>query len=121
METNCIIISIACASIALIIFLAFAIDSSRKQRRIKGELESKDALDGERLKRIEELLLTIQKALVLSQSKDAESKKALIDLLSEHKPDLKEQAKPIKEKIEKKEKARKEVLGKVSRPYEPVD
>lgn len=120
MEIN-LIISIVCVAASVALFLAYAISSARKLKRIKGELEAKSSLDAERLKRIEELCISVQRALVLAQSKDAESRKALIDLLTEKKPELKKEAEPVKERIEKKEKARKEVLEKVSKPYAPVD
>ena len=120
MDTN-LIITIACAAATLTALIAALVAKTRGLKRITSLLKGKASLDEQRLAKIEELCLSTQKALILAQAKDAESRKALIDLLTERKPELKKQAEPVKERIDKKEQARKEVLSKVDSEYRPVD
>lgn len=65
---------------------------------------------------------TIQKAIILSQSKDADARKAVVELLSQAKDaNVVGAAKAIKEEIQKEVEDKKEVLKKVIDEYTPVD
>ncbi len=65
---------------------------------------------------------TTQKAIILGQSKDADARKAVVELLSQAKDaNVVEAAKAIKTEIQKEVDDKKEVLKKVIDEYTPVD
>lgn len=122
-DANAIILIAALTAAAhlIIAIVSGVLARTRMSRVVRKELSGKASLDAQRLESIEELCRSTQKALVLAQSKDAESRKALLDLLAAKNPEVKPKAEETKRRIEKKEKARKETVSKVEGPYQPID
>lgn len=99
--------------------------------RIKQELkESFEKLSEEQLQQLidkvnsyEDVLNTLEKALILSQDKTAEGKKALLDLISEktNSSEVKKEASNIKEKVVEEQKTIDEIQEKVKDNYIPID
>lgn len=99
--------------------------------RIKQELkESFEKLSEERLQQLidkvnsyEDVLNTLEKALILSQDKTAEGKKALLDLISEktNSSEVKKEASNVKEKVVEEQKTIDEIQEKVKDNYIPID
>ena len=112
-------IAVGCAIIGLIIPCIKMIASHTKEVRKAVEAEAKPL--EEAIESLRQDLSETQKAIILGQSKDAESKKALIELLWSRKEELKPVAEAVKEEIAHEEDAKKVVLEKVSGDYTPVD
>jgi hypothetical protein len=99
--------------------------------RIKQELkESFEKLSEEQLQQLidkvnsyEDVLNTLEKALILSQDKTAEGKKALLDLISEktNSSEVKKEASNVKEKVVEEQKTIDEIQEKVKDNYIPID
>lgn len=99
--------------------------------RIKQELkESFEKLSDEKLQGLidkvnsyEDVLNTLEKALILSQDKTAEGKKALLDLISEktNSSEVKKEASSIKDKVVEEQKTIDEIQEKVKDNYIPID
>lgn len=99
--------------------------------RIKQELkESFEKLSEEQLQQLidkvnsyEDVLNTLEKALILSQDKTAEGKKALLDLISEktNSSEVKKEASSVKEKVVEEQKTIDEIQEKVKDNYIPID
>ena len=99
--------------------------------RIKQELkESFEKLSEERLQQLidkvnsyEDVLNTLEKALILSQDKTAEGKKALLDLISEktNSSEVKKEASNVKDKVVEEQKTIDEIQEKVKDNYIPID
>lgn len=99
--------------------------------RIKQELkESFEKLSEEQLQQLidkvnsyEDVLNTLEKALILSQDKTAEGKKALLDLISEktNSSEVKKEASNIKDKVVEEQKTIDEIQEKVKDNYIPID
>ena len=99
--------------------------------RIKQELkESFGKLSEEQLQQLidkvnsyEDVLNTLEKALILSQDKTAEGKKALLDLISEktNSSEVKKEASNVKEKVVEEQKTIDEIQEKVKDNYIPMD
>lgn len=112
-------IAVGCAIIGLLIPCVKMIASHTNEVRKAVEAEAKPLEDA--IESLRQDLSETQKAIILGQSKDAESKKALIELLWSKKEELKPVAEAVKEEIAHEEEAKKEVLEKVSGDYTPVD
>lgn len=112
-------IVVGCAIIGLLIPCIKMISSHAKEVRKAVQDETKPL--EETIESLKQDLSETQKAIILGQSKDAESKKALIELLWSKKEELKPVAEAVKEEIAHEEEAKREVLGKVSGDYTPVD
>lgn len=99
--------------------------------RIKQELkESFEKLSEEQLQQLidkvnsyEDVLNTLEKALILSQDKTAEGKKALLDLISEktNSSEVKKEASNVKDKVVEEQKTIDEIQEKVKDNYIPID
>lgn len=99
--------------------------------RIKQELkESFEKLSEEQLQQLidkvnsyEDVLNTLEKALILSQDKTAEGKKALLDLISDktNSSEVKKEASNVKEKVVEEQKTIDEIQEKVKDNYIPID
>ena len=99
--------------------------------RIKQELkESFEKLSEEQLQQLidkvnsyEDVLNTLEKALILSQDKTAEGKKALLDLISDktNSNEVKKEASNVKEKVVEEQKTIDEIQEKVKDNYIPID
>lgn len=99
--------------------------------RIKQELkESFEKLSEKQLQQLidkvnsyEDVLNTLEKALILSQDKTAEGKKALLDLISEktNSSEVKKEASNVKEKVVEEQKTIDEIQEKVKDNYIPID
>ena len=99
--------------------------------RIKQELkESFEKLSEEQLQGLinkvnsyEDVLNTLEKALILSQDKTAEGKKALLDLISEktNSSEVKKEASNVKDKVVEEQKTIDEIQEKVKDNYIPID
>ena len=99
--------------------------------RIKQELkESFEKLSEEQLQQLidkvnsyEDVLNTLEKALILSQDKTAEGKKALLDLISQktNSSEVKKEASSVKEKVVEEQKTIDEIQEKVKDNYIPID
>lgn len=99
--------------------------------RIKQELKkSFEKLSEEQLQQLidkvnsyEDVLNTLEKALILSQDKTAEGKKALLDLISEktNSSEVKKEASNVKEKVVEEQKTIDEIQEKVKDNYIPID
>ena len=99
--------------------------------RIKQELkESFEKLSVEQLQQLidkvnsyEDVLNTLEKALILSQDKTAEGKKALLDLISEktNSSEVKKEASSVKDKVVEEQKTIDEIQEKVKDNYIPID
>lgn len=99
--------------------------------RIKQELkESFEKLSEEQLQELinkvnsyEDVLNTLEKALILSQDKTAEGKKALLDLISEktNSSEVKKEASSVKDKVVEEQKTIDEIQEKVKDNYIPID
>ena len=99
--------------------------------RIKQELkESFEKLSEEQLQQLinkvnsyGDVLNTLEKALILSQDKTAEGKKALLDLISEktNSSEVKKEASNVKEKVVEEQKTIDEIQEKVKDNYIPID
>ena len=105
--------------------------ADKVEERIKEELnksfknmsaEELSAL-ANKINNFEQVIATLQKALVLSQDKTSEGKKALLDLITEKTSDedVKKTATEVKGKVEEEQKAVDEVQDKVKSDYIPID
>lgn len=99
--------------------------------RVKQELKASfEKLSDEKLQGLidkvnsyEDVLNTLEKALILSQDKTAEGKKALLDLISEktNSSEVKKEASNVKEKVVEEQKTIDEIQEKVKDNYIPID
>ena len=99
--------------------------------RVKQELKASfEKLSDEKLQGLidkvnsyEDVLNTLEKALILSQDKTAEGKKALLDLISEktNSSEVKKEASSIKDKVVEEQKTIDEIQEKVKDNYIPID
>lgn len=121
--TQYLIIGAGVVGAAIIALLSVLIGIATKQAK-KAASIAKAAVSPalEELKQVKSDLADTQKAIILGQSRDAESRKALIELLTEKKKEvLAPIAEAVKEEIKQEEKAIKRVTEKVQGKYTPVD
>ena len=121
--TQYLIIGCAVLGAAVIALLAALIaKAGRSDKRIQEIVKAQIAPVISKLIEQSDALTETQKAIILGQSRDAESRKALIDLLTSKKKEALEPiAEAVKEEIKHEEKAKKDIIEKVSKNYTPVD
>ena len=116
-----LITAISVAIVALVFFAIFLIRIPKQTKAIKKAVreEIQKAIKGQ--EEIKKDLTETQKAIILGQSRDAESRLALLALLAGNKKELEPIAEEVGKEIKENQERKKAAIRKVKKDYVPVD
>lgn len=116
-----LITAICVAIVALVFFAIFLIRIPKQTKAIKKAVreEIQKAIKGQ--EEIKKDLTETQKAIILGQSRDAESRLALLALLAGNKKELEPIAEEVGKEIKENQERKKAAIRKVKKDYVPVD